>query len=615
MSSVAIQNTSIEPASLPYPFSGVLGGLGSSIFTGTAAEALAIVPTLREGFRVTDMPTAVPGAPALPGFPGQDTDKAVDIVVGNELNGATIAGCTYLDPGDGTGIITAMEYAIANPSKQFVVKVGPGVYTLTEDAPLITVPSNVIMIGAGIGRTHIVGTSIADVVMTILSVDDDAVLQDFSWEAPENLAIDVPSDYLGIVELTGIGQKFYRVKGTINVSATLATYYIPYHYNAAASPGGTEFHDCEAIYVGDTSTGLPFGGRGWSIASSGTVTPNMKPQRFVRCRFACDGGLTGSSMFAFKTDPNVSIEDCYVRNGSGLAVSTTSTTTATPGPMVNGLTVDSRGITNAQPVNGVALTLAGSSTYRDIMINNLRMLANGTADANSRTFYCRVNDTAGIYGMYVNGRGFAQAADGSGGMEIYLAGVAGIVDADIHLAMPTADAVVTTTSTATLTDARLAISGGAVTLGAKCVNVDLLDACQCSGALTIAAGATGTSIGKMATFASIADSTTGAQGTKYGNGKTRTITGDTTMVFADDTILANLGAAAALTLPSAALSKGKRFCVRDIGGNFSTRNCTLTPASGTINGGASLALATDNGTTYFMSDGTNWFTLGKNLAA
>lgn len=74
-------------------------------------------------------------------------------IVGNALSGDTISVCDILDTGDGAGIAAALTAsALVTPPRDVYVR--PGIYTLTAQ---LSVPEGVRLLGAGRGRTRIVG--------------------------------------------------------------------------------------------------------------------------------------------------------------------------------------------------------------------------------------------------------------------------------------------------------------------------------------------------------------------------------------------------------------------------------------------------------------------------
>lgn len=92
------------------------------------------------------------------------------------------------------------------------------------------------------------------------------------------------------------------------------------------------------------------------------------------------------------------------------------------------------------------------------------------------------------------------------------------------------------------------------------------------------------------------------------NGLTvRTVTGTVDTVLAtDDVIVYTNTAAKAVALPAdAARQPGKVYFFS----NQAAGAATITPASGTIDGAATLAVAATSGRAQIVSDGTNWFTV------
>lgn len=92
------------------------------------------------------------------------------------------------------------------------------------------------------------------------------------------------------------------------------------------------------------------------------------------------------------------------------------------------------------------------------------------------------------------------------------------------------------------------------------------------------------------------------------NGLTvRTATGTVDTVLAtDDVIVYSNTAAKAVSLPAeAARQPGKVYFFS----NQATGAVTITPASGTIDGAATLVVAATTGRAQIVSDGTNWFTV------
>lgn len=69
--------------------------------------------------------------------------------------------------------------------------------------------------------------------------------------------------------------------------------------------------------------------------------------------------------------------------------------------------------------------------------------------------------------------------------------------------------------------------------------------------------------------------------------------------------LVDTSAVRSLTLP--AVAADLVLMVKDASGSAETNNITITPASGTIDGAASLVISSAYGSAYLVSNGTNWF--------
>lgn len=98
------------------------------------------------------------------------------------------------------------------------------------------------------------------------------------------------------------------------------------------------------------------------------------------------------------------------------------------------------------------------------------------------------------------------------------------------------------------------------------------------------------------------------------NGLTvRTATGTTdTILGTDDVIVYTNTAAKAVSLPSsAARQPGKVYHLV----NRAAGAVTVTPASGTIDGAATLVVAATTGRAVIVNDGTNWITVSSVPAA
>lgn len=80
------------------------------------------------------------------------------------------------------------------------------------------------------------------------------------------------------------------------------------------------------------------------------------------------------------------------------------------------------------------------------------------------------------------------------------------------------------------------------------------------------------------------------------------ITMTTTMLLVNKTS----GSATAVTLPVSPITFTQTYTVKDQKGDSGTNNITVTPSSGTIDGGSSFVISTNRMAASFVFDGTNW---------
>jgi hypothetical protein len=91
-----------------------------------------------------------------------------------------------------------------------------------------------------------------------------------------------------------------------------------------------------------------------------------------------------------------------------------------------------------------------------------------------------------------------------------------------------------------------------------------------------------------------------------------TITSNYTLTASDNTILANTTSAAiTVTLPSPANIAGRIYTIKKIGTGGLDNELTITPASGTIDGGANYKIYNDWTYVTLQTDGTNWYIIKK----
>jgi hypothetical protein len=77
--------------------------------------------------------------------------------------------------------------------------------------------------------------------------------------------------------------------------------------------------------------------------------------------------------------------------------------------------------------------------------------------------------------------------------------------------------------------------------------------------------------------------------------------------YPDCVVLCNFSAAKAVTLPAHSL--GRVLAFKDIAGNASTNNITLTPASGNIDGFSTYVLNLNKAGVLLVDDGTNYWVI------
>lgn len=92
----------------------------------------------------------------------------------------------------------------------------------------------------------------------------------------------------------------------------------------------------------------------------------------------------------------------------------------------------------------------------------------------------------------------------------------------------------------------------------------------------------------------------------------KTVTGSYSASAEDNTLLANTtSAAASITLPTASAIKGRIYTIKKIGTGGLDNELTITPSSGTIDGGSSFVIYNDWSYVTLQTDGTNWFIIRK----
>jgi len=92
----------------------------------------------------------------------------------------------------------------------------------------------------------------------------------------------------------------------------------------------------------------------------------------------------------------------------------------------------------------------------------------------------------------------------------------------------------------------------------------------------------------------------------------KSVTGNYTVTGADNTILANTTSSAiTITLPDPAAFSGRIYTIKKIGTGGIDKELTITPAAGTIDGGASYVIYNDWTYVSMQTDGANWYVIKK----
>ena len=93
----------------------------------------------------------------------------------------------------------------------------------------------------------------------------------------------------------------------------------------------------------------------------------------------------------------------------------------------------------------------------------------------------------------------------------------------------------------------------------------------------------------------------------------KTVTADYTLTASDNTVLANTTSGAfTITLPATSSIAGRTYTIKKIGTGGIDKELTITPASGTIDGGSSYIIYNDWSFVNLQTDGTNWFIIKIN---
>ena len=258
------------------------------------------------------------------------------VIVGNELRGDTDDDCDILDPGDGSGLASALAAASAGDD----IFVRSGVYTLTDVTAPLAVPEGVRFIGAGEGgpltavgggspQTEIVGPSAGD--QQIFTLAADSALEELRITNPTPTA--ETSGGNSLVTATGGGQRIARCTAFMQPNGAVSRTQL--YFFSFADKSLVRIHQCNM-----------FG-----------VTGSQQQFTLTRGIF-----MTGVGAPAYITETVVEeFDDQVFLDGDNLAVSD--------------------GVFTA-PANGRCIAVRpnqGAAQYRDVRITSCRFNGTGTS--------------------------------------------------------------------------------------------------------------------------------------------------------------------------------------------------------------------------------------------
>lgn len=441
--------------------------------------------------------------------------------VGNALNGSDSYDCAYLDPGDGTGIAAAFAYVAANPPIRFVVYIGPGTYTLTAANPLLTIPANTVVVGAGRGMTVIVGTSISGVNMNIFTVNAGAVLTDVTITSPAYVAGATALASSGIVTLSGIGQVFRRIALSFAGGAGAAhPRGIGFYYFSTTPPQGTEFYDCSVSITGTTAAQFSFA-YGFSISTNTAGAHGAIPVVYERC--SVTGDNQGNTLVTgWNATPSTRMRDCAGYQVPTVINCKPTTGTTSQGPDIDGLIMDFRGLSG----RGIDFNTFSAIATTNTIIKGVRFIGDASTSSGTLAILVRADNTSTITNTIIEMES-AGAVTLGGGVQFSATGGT-ITGAAVTMAATTSrftsfyssgaisDIVVTGSVYDVLVygnSDRVRLSGlkttDVVSLLSGTTNTSI-EGCNL-GSITIASSVSNTRIGGSTTYGSLSDSGTGTK--------------------------------------------------------------------------------------------------------
>lgn len=313
--------------------------------------------------------------------------KLQRLMVGNELNGASLLDSGFLDPGDGTGIAAARAYAAANPTKQYIIDIGPGTYTLTASNPSITTLDNARFIGAGIGKTVIVGTAISGVSGNIFTTVAGSYLSDMTITSPAPVTGMTTPIGDGLIKVTS-NCTFKRLDVTMTGHATVthpsAICFAAYLVDA---PGCT-FEDitCRSsgFGAGTSAVGELYGiflfatGAALSVASVPTV--------ISRLTYINDSSGVYAPTACYALMDWLIVRDIQTVRAQGVNWSVVPTGNIR-GPDIAGVMVDARGGAASKQYDAVRMVIGGTATITGMRVQATLL---GDANVNANSLSCMI---------------------------------------------------------------------------------------------------------------------------------------------------------------------------------------------------------------------------------
>ena len=324
-------------------------------------------------------------------------------------------------------------------------------------------------------------------------------------------------------------------------------------------------------------------GRAWGFVSQGAVLSGA------------DGAAAGGEI-------NV------VNNGSNQAVVGTGTSKTGLGVIAFG----------SAPSTAAVVIAPGSQAFHhgvfirgDSVLDSAMRVTNGGSFTDD-VFQVRVTGEVMTPGLVSASGGRALGVQDAAGAVNYVAARGGAVGTPAVLTTAGAgasqDMLIQPTGMLTLTAAAVVVNGG-LFLGS---DVTAYGNLSVSGVLSAPTAAPGTSTTQVATMAALQAGLAGRQAAGGTTQATRTVTaaGPVTVLAADGTVVIKKAAAAAtaVTLEASPVT-GAVHTIKDGRGDAATNAITISAASGTIDGQASLVIGTNRGSVRLLYSGAEWMAI------